>query len=111
MALAVKATVNNTSPAYQITCTRDDGSVIDLTNTTVTMKLFRGATQTNTTAGHNACTVLSPSTAGVMSWQPKTGDLPLPGSYKGDVTVTYADLTFETLYGNFLLKVRKLLGT
>ncbi len=111
MALSVKAVVNNTAPAYDITCQRDDGTIIDLTNTTVTMALFNGQTQTNSASGHNACSVLSPATAGVMSWQPKAGDLPNPGSYKGDVKVTYSDNTFEVLYGQFLLKVRKLLGT
>lgn len=110
MATALKAVVSNTAPAYLITCERDDGSIIDLTNTVVTMKLFKGATQTNVTSGHDACTIVTP-TSGVMSWQPKTGDLPSPGSYKGDVKVTYLDATFEVLYGQFLLKVRKLLGT
>lgn len=110
MATSLKAVVSNTAPAYVITCDRDDGTIIDLTNTTVTMKLFNGATQTNGTTGHDACTIVA-APSGQMSWQPKTGDLPSPGSYKGDVKVTYADTTFETLYGQFLLKVRKLLGT
>lgn len=109
MALAVKAVQNNTAPSYQITCTRDDGTVIDLTNCTVTMKLYKGSTQTNSTSGHDACTLVS-ATTGVISWTPKVGDLPSPGSYKGDVKVTYSDLTFEVLYGQFLLKVRRLLG-
>ena len=111
MATSLKAVVDNTAPAYNILCDRPDGSVIDLTNTTVTLKLFRGSTQTNTTSGHNACINLSPATAGIISWQPKTGDLPTAGTYKGDITVTYADSTEETLYGNLILKIRKLLGS
>ncbi len=110
MSTTLKAVVSNTAPAYLITCDRDDGSIIDLTNTTVTMKLFLGSTQTNATTGHDACTIVT-ATSGIMSWQPKTGDLPSPGSYKGDVKVAYLDGTFEVLYGQFLLKVRKLLGT
>lgn len=106
----LKAVELNTAPAYEITCERDDGSIIDLTGTTVTMKLYLGTTQTNTTSGHDACTITSAS-GGVITWQPKTGDLPNSGTYKGDVKVTYGDTTFETLYGKFLLKARKLLGS
>lgn len=109
MALSVKAVQLNTAPAYQIICDRDDGSIINLTNTTVTMKLFRGNTQTNTVSGHTAC-IITNAAGGIITWQPKVGDIPLPGSYKGDVYVTYSDLTVEVLYGQFLLKVRKLLG-
>ena len=111
MAKTLKATQNNTAPAYILTCERDDGTIIDLTNTTVTMKLYKGSTQTNTASGHNTCTLVSPATAGNISWIPKAGDFPNPGTYKGDVTVTYIDGTFETLYNNALFKVRKLLGS
>jgi hypothetical protein len=110
MATSLKAVQLNTAPPYIITCDRDDGTIIDLTNTTVTMKLFRGTTQTNITAGHDACTIVN-ATLGQMSWQPGTNDLPSPGSYKGDVKVTYPGGTFEVLYGQLLIKVRKLLGT
>lgn len=109
MPTALKVTQSNTAPAYTMTCKRDDGTIINLTNATVTMKLFRGTTQMNTISGHDACTTVS-ATLGTVSWQPKAGDLSLPGPYKGDVKITYSDNTFEVLYGNLLLKVRKLLG-
>jgi hypothetical protein len=102
---ALKAVVSNTAPAYQITAERDDGTVIDLTGCTVTMKLYRNKVQTNTTSGHDACTLVTAAT-GIFSWIPKAGDLPSAGKYFGDVKVTYSDLTFEVLYNRFELKVR-----
>lgn len=106
----LKSVVNNTAPAYQITCDRDDGTVIVLTGCTVTMKLYKGRTQTNTASGHDACTLVT-AASGIISWTPKAGDLPSAGKYLGDVKVTYADATFEVLYGKFQLKVRALTGS
>lgn len=111
MSTSLKAVQNNTAPSYSITCERDDGTVIDLTAATVTLLLYRGSTQTNTGSGHTACSVLSPATNGVISWTPQTGDLPTPGTYKGDVVVTYSGGGVETLYNNVIIKVRKLLGS
>lgn len=107
----LKAVVGNTAPQYQWIATRDDGSIVDLTNTTVTVKFFRGNTQQNATAGHDACVVIGDPLQGVFGWTPKAGDLSVKGKYKGDVKVTYSDATFETLYGNAGLDTRKLLGT
>lgn len=109
MSTSLKAVQNNTAPSYSITCKRDDGTVIDLTGATVALLLYRGTTQTNT--GHTACSILTPAKKGVISWTPQTGDLPNPGSYKGDVEVTYSGGGVETLYNNVLLKVRKLIGS
>lgn len=109
MATFLKAVANNTAPAYLITCDRDDGTVIDLTGCTVTMKLYRNGTQTNTTIGHDACTLVT-AASGIVSWIPKASDLPSAGKYKGDVKVTYADATFEVLYGILVIKVRATLG-
>lgn len=108
MATALKTVELNTAPAYQITCDRTDGTIIDLTGNTVTMKLYQGATQTN--VGHEAC-IVTDAAGGVVTWQPQTGDLPSSGSYKGDVKITYGDASVEVLYGQFLLKARKLLGS
>ena len=110
MSTTIKAVQNNTAPSYTITCERDDGTIIDLTNNTVTLKLFLGTTQTNSVAGHTTCSVLAPATAGNVSWTPQTGDLPTPGTYKGDVHIAYGSGGTEVLYNNLFLKVRKLLG-
>lgn len=110
MASFLKAVVGNTAPQYQWQATRDDGSVVDLTSTVVTVKFFKGNTQMNPTAGHDACVVVGNPLEGIFGWTPKAGDLPVKGKYKGDVKVTYTDATFETLFNNALLNVRKLLG-
>lgn len=107
MATTLKVVEQNTAPQYQITCQRDDGTIIDLTNTTVTLNLYKGSTKTNT--GHENCTIIT-AASGLVGWQPQTGDLSGPGSFKGDVQVTYTDATFEVLYGQLLLKARKLGG-
>lgn len=107
----LEAVVGNTAPPYSWIAKRKDGSIIDLTGTTVTLKLFRGNTQTNATSGHDACTIVGTPTLGQFSWIPKVGDLPLPGKYLGDVKVTYSDATFETLFGYVGFDTRKLLGT
>lgn len=109
--IALKAVAGNTAPQYQWVLERDDGSIIDLTGTTVTLKLFRGNTQTNITSGHDACSIVGAPTLGTIGWQPKTGDLPSPGKYLGDVYITYSDLTVEVMYNNVSLNTRKRLGS
>lgn len=104
----LKATETNTSPLYNITCDRPDGSIIVLTSTTVTMKLYRNTTQVN--VGHESCSIVDGAN-GIMGWQPQTGDLTSgAGTYFGDVKVTNADSTFEILYNKFRLKTRDKLG-
>lgn len=107
----LKGVVGNTAPQYQWQLTRDDGSIINLTGCSVKLKLYRGSTQTNSTAGHDAVTVVGAATLGFIGWQPGTGDLPTPGKYLGDVYVTYSDNSVEVIYQNVQIKVRKLLGT
>jgi hypothetical protein len=109
MATTLKVVQLNTAPPYEITCDRDDGTLINLTNCTVTLKLYLGSTQTNSATGHDACTITD-AAGGIVTWQPQTGDLPSPGLYKGDVKITYIDSTFEVLYGNLKITARKLLG-
>lgn len=107
MAKSLQVTEQNTSPQYAITCKRPDGSLVVLTNTTVTMKLYKGSTQTN--MGHEACVIIDGPNA-IMGWTPKTGDFSGPGTFKGDVKVTYFDGTFEVLFQQALFKARKLGG-
>lgn len=109
MSTALKVVEQNTAPAYEITCERDDGTVINLTNCAVTMKLYLNSTQTNTASGHEDCTIIG-ATEGIVTWQPRDGDLPSAGSYKGDVKVTYIDDTFEVLVGFLKINARALLG-
>ena len=107
MATTLNVVQHNTAPQFQITCQRDDGSIINLTNCTATLQLYRGTTKMNN--GHEACTVLN-ATGGVIGWEPGSGDLSLPGTYKGDVVVTDVNGGVETLFQNVILKARAKLG-
>jgi len=97
----------NTAPQFLITCQRSDGTIINLTNCTVALYLYKGSTQTNVGNETVSCTIITP-TSGVFGWQPQTGDISGPGSFAGDVKVTYVDGTVEVLYGQVKLKSRKL---
>lgn len=107
MATSLKVVEQNTAPQFAITCDRQDGTIIDLTSTVVTMKLYRGAVQTN--IGHESCVILT-ATSGIMGWAPRAGDFSGPGTFKGDVKVTYQDGTSEVLYNKAIFKARKLGG-
>lgn len=104
MANPLKAVAGNTAPQYQWVAERDDGSLVPLTGATVTMKLYRGKTQTNITSGHDAVTVISTATS-IIGWTPQTGDLPLAGDYFGDVYVAYPDGGVEVLFGQATFEV------
>lgn len=99
----IKTVQNNTAPPIQFTVERS-GSPIDVTGCTVALVITRGTTVTNT--GHQTCTLVTPS-AGIVRYTPQTGDFPSPGTYKGDIKITYADTTVEYLYEQAKFKVRK----
>lgn len=111
MATYLEAVVGNTAPEYQWVLKRKDNSIVDLTNTTVTIKWFKGKIQQNTTSGHDSCRIVGDPLLGIIGWTPKVGDLLIKAKLKGDVKVTYSDATLETMRNNALLDVRKLLGT
>ena len=105
----LKIVEQNTAPPLVITCERDDGTIIDLTGCDVDLIITNGSVQTN--ALHEACVVTSPS-AGLVTYQLQTGDIPTSGTYLCDVVITYSDDTIETLYSQLKLKARlKVLST
>lgn len=101
----LKVVANNSAPQFQITCQRDDGTVINLTNCTVGHYLYRGSTQTNTGHEYNTVTIIN-AASGIIGWQPKTGDFSGSGTFKGDIEVTYSDASVEVLYGRTQFKSR-----
>lgn len=107
MAQTIKVVATNTAPPWQLTAKRA-GIAIDLTGCTVSLILARGNTVTNT--GHQACTVVTP-TSGVVSYAPQATDVPTPGSYKADLKVVYPNATSEILYDQLVIKARKKLGS
>lgn len=108
MAQTLKTVAGNTAPQYQITCTRPDGSVIDLTNCGVTFFLYKNKVQTNTGHESSSITILT-AASGIIGWQPATGDFVAKGNYKGNVKVVYGDNSVEVLYNQALFSVRSLI--
>lgn len=103
MASTIKITEDNTAPPYDITVKRGT-AVIDLTNCTVQLIIAKGSTITNT--GHQTCTVVTP-TSGLIRYTAFAVDFATPGTYKGDVKVTYGDATVEVIYDQIKWKVRR----
>jgi len=98
----------NTAPQYQITCDRPDGTIINLTNCTVTLYLYLKKVQQN--IGHESSTVtILTAASGLIGWQPATGDFNQKGTYKANIVVTYSDNSVETLYNQALFSVRNLI--
>lgn len=103
----IKVVATNTAPPWQLTAKRA-GQAIDLTSCTVSLILARGNTVTNT--GHQACTIVTP-TSGIVSYSPQSTDVPSPGKYKADLKVVYPNGTSEILYDQLVIQARKALGS
>jgi hypothetical protein len=99
----IKIVATNTAPPWQLTAKRS-GVAIDLTSCSVDLILVKGNTVLNT--GHQACTILTP-TSGVVSYSPLVTDVPTPGKYKADLKVTYPNGTVERLYDQLVISARK----
>lgn len=106
---ALLTVVGNTAPQYQITCSRPDKSIIDLTNCTVALYLYLKKVQQNIGRETTTVSVLIPATNGVIGWQPASGDFNQKGTYKANVKVTYPDSSVEVLYNQAIFSVRNLI--
>lgn len=102
----IKIVAKNTAPPWQLTAKRS-GVAINLTGCTVALILGRGNTVLN--AGHQACSLVTP-TSGIVSYTPLSTDCPTPGKYVADLKVTYPDSTYEILYDQLVISARKGLG-
>lgn len=108
MAKALNVVEGNTAPQFQITCDRPDGSIINLTNCTVTAFLYLNKVQTN--VGHEASSVtILTASEGLIGWQPGVGDFSGKGQFKMNVKVVYSDSTVEVLYNQALFSARNLI--
>lgn len=101
MASQLKIVAGNTAPNWLITCERE-GSPIDLSGCSVTVNISNGSTVTRT-AG--SCTVTSAAN-GIVSYTPTATDCPEADTYVVDVTITYSDFTYETLYEQLKVRTR-----
>ena len=97
---------DNTAPAISLTLKRE-GVPIDVTGCDVALIIAKGNTITN--AGHQDCTLVTPS-SGLVQYEPQAGDFPSAGNYKADIQITYPNLSVERLYDQLKLKARKKLG-
>lgn len=102
MATLLRIREQNTAPPFEITCDRDDGTIIDLTGASITIKIVKGST---TTQAAGVCTIVS-ATEGTISYTPEVTDFPSAGTYKGDVRVIYGDGTDEVLYEQLKVKAK-----
>lgn len=101
----LKVVAGNSAPQFQITCQRDDGTIIDLTDCTVGHFLYRGSTQSNTGNEFDTVSIIN-APSGIIGWQPKAGDFSGAGTFKGDIQITYSDTSVEVLYGRTQFKAR-----
>lgn len=91
----ISTVAGNTAPPITITAKRS-GTVIDLTSAT-SVKLYiinSAGAQTNT--GHETCTITS-AVGGIVTYTRQATDIPLKGTYKADLKITYSDTTQEVM--------------
>lgn len=101
MATQLKIVAGNTAPSWVITCERE-GTAINLSGCTVTLKIAKGTTITQASGAASITTAAS----GIISYTPQATDCPTKGAYKVDVKITYGDATHEVLYDQLKVKVR-----
>lgn len=103
----IKLVRNDTAPQLRLALTDSQtGGAIDLTGATVTLHL-RAVNTTTLLLTRNAV-IQSPETAGIaiLAWQ--AGDLDLDaGDYEGEIEVTLADGTVETLFNPLQFTLRE----
>lgn len=75
---------------------------IDLTGASINV-LVKDLTETTTIIDSTA-TIISPATNGQCSYQPVTGEMDISGSYKVQLTVTFADTT-KSIIRNMFIKI------
>lgn len=91
----------DSAPNPILTCVREDGSVIDLTDTTVRFIITNPQTKRHTndpnadTGVTNVCTLVNAAEGQcTYAWNPK--DLPVAGIYPCMLVITYTDNKQET---------------
>jgi hypothetical protein len=107
MAEKIKLVQGDTKPALVCTITDDiTGSAIDITGATVRLK-FRAVGSTTLIATVIGTVVNGPT--GQVTFYPSTAPAMLSGSagdYEGEIEITFADTTVQTVYDLLKFKVR-----
>lgn len=97
MSDTIKLVQGDTRPQLQLTLTDENtGNIIDITSATVVM-FFRAAGTTNVLSTLTGGVTSGPAGTCVINWGATTLNVP-EGSYEGEVQVTFADTTIQTVY-------------
>lgn len=81
--------VGQTHPIWYIPWTTDAGVAVDLTGATVTMWIF--TREGSSVQGAGTCTVLTPTTGGIVTYAPAAADCPKAGTFYVALRAVYAD--------------------
>lgn len=98
----------NTAPPLILTCQRQ-GTPINLTGCSVNL-IIANSQNVITNTGNQACSVTDVIN-GIISYVRGTGDIPIAGTYFGDIQVIYGDGTQEILWQQLKLVVAKKSGS
>ena len=88
-----KAVVGSNHTAILVTCRREDDSIVDITNSTITGT--RKNKRTNTTTTLTGTMAIVSGTGGQFRWTYSTADVAIAGSYTVQFSATFADTTVE----------------
>lgn len=106
MADRIKLVRNDTRPSLLLTLTDEEtGAAIDITSATCKMYFRRVG---ETTILDTLTGVVNDGPNGIVTfpWNATTLDVP-PGSYEGEVEITFQDLTVQTMYNLLKFTVRE----
>lgn len=94
MANIIRMTAGDTAPA-RVFNLKINGTAVDVTGATVKFKIKNDTTGSRTNDAANTCVLTTP-TAGVVTYNFLTGDVPSEGTYTCDLEVTYATGKIQT---------------
>jgi hypothetical protein len=96
---------NDNKPSYTFTVTDEDDVAIDLTGSTVNFYFKKMGAAALKNAGHTACVGVDLPN-GIVRYDWANDDLDTPGLYEGELEVTYADTTVQTIIDTWQIRVR-----
>lgn len=99
----IKIVEGNSAPPIVLTAVRPDGTVINVTNATVSLIITKARAITN--AGHQTCVLTTPA-SGIVTYTPTTTDFPTQGTYICDLKIVYSDASVEIVYDQLRVLAR-----
>jgi hypothetical protein len=93
----LETVAGDSSPDIQFPVTRENGTIVDLTNAVVRLRIQDPVTGGRTNDASNLCTVLNgPAGLCNYSWNLAGTDCPDPGIYKADLVIVFPSTKKET---------------